>query len=354
MHELMDCSVGVDGGATNAQLLDGRGFYRQGASDIGAFERSATPNLDHDLVGHFEFEEGTGTVIGDSSVTGNDGAINIQASNWSSDAAAGSHVLDFGADSGLNSYADIPDNAAYDFVTGEYAIALWYKMSTPIETVNLLGNQQGGNAGFAIMADPSGQLRLIRHDGANSAITYSDVLSFDGTWHHLTASVDSSGNVKLYVDGVDRTSLSLTALQRFNPRARPTTSSGRGGAIRRPATMRPPRCFSLYIDGQLVAQRATTITLDYGLGQSTYFGSHSAIADISSAGRSPDLALPNRIVVGFPPWSATAPLRAGNGELGAPLLRYAYAPSQCFRPAKDPDIGLRVRVSTRIWHLSSS
>ena len=203
-HELQFGSVGVDQ-AANSQAKDGRGYYRNGTADIGAYERNATPNLDQDLVAHFEFESGSGSLAVDSAI-GNTGNL-VSPSAWTGDSALGSYALDFSGDTlGSNTYIDVPDNPLYDFGTNEFSISVWYNMTTPTETVRLLGNLNPafGDTGFALRASTSGEFSLERSDGLTRAYNYGGAI-MDGDWHHLAVTVQSSGVVNIFVDGVETT-----------------------------------------------------------------------------------------------------------------------------------------------------
>ena len=206
-HELQSGSVGIDPGVgSGTQLIDGRGYIRSdGNIDIGAFEQGATPNLDHELVGHFEFESASGGTVTDSSVTGNDGSFG-NAPTWSPDAAVGSYALDFNGDGAFsNASAIIPDNNAYDFGTDEFSVSMWYKMTTPSETVRLVGNFSSSlQQGFAVRATAGGQFSVVRGNGVSVAYTDANAI-MDGNWHQLTVTVASNGTVDVFVDGVSTT-----------------------------------------------------------------------------------------------------------------------------------------------------
>jgi hypothetical protein len=216
-HELLAGSVGIDGGS-GSQALDGRGFFRNdGTADIGAYERGATPNLEQDLVAHFEFEEGGGSDAEDSA-HGNTGNI-VNGGNWTTNSAVGGLALDLSNDAeGNNSYIHVPDNPLYDFGTGEFSISLWYNMSTPTETVRLIGNIDPGmgGTGFALRAQANGDFSFERSDGIITFYDYSSGVVMDGEWHHLTVTVETDGAVEFFVDGIPTTSSFTTSVVNVN------------------------------------------------------------------------------------------------------------------------------------------
>ena len=205
--ELLAGSVGIDGGNNAAAPdQDNRGFYREdGNVDIGAFELDATPPLDAGLVAHFEFEEGSGTTIVDSSVTQNDGSIN-SFGTYTNDSAVGGQAIDFaGDDSASNTFIRVPDNPAYDFGTDDFSISLFYNMTTPSETVHLVGNYNGSSgSGFRVAATAGGQIIFQRADnGTVSNVTATAPL--DGQYHHLAVSIES-GEATIFIDGAELSS----------------------------------------------------------------------------------------------------------------------------------------------------
>ena len=204
-HELLAGSPGVDAaGSAGAGETDGRGYYvNDPLRDIGAFERGATPSLEQNLVAHFQFEEGSGLTAVDSSSTGNDGTFNSNPT-WTNDSAIGSQAIDFSVDAGpTNIFVDVPNNPAYNFGTNDFSVSFWYNMTTPSETVHLVGNSTGstGDPGFRVAASPSGNMMFQRSNGAFAGNVEIPV-PFDGQWHQFTVSVEG-GEARLFSDGVE-------------------------------------------------------------------------------------------------------------------------------------------------------
>ena len=72
-----------------------------------------------DLVGYWKFDEGNGSVAGDSSGLGNDGTI--YGASWVSSSPDGSTALSF---DGIDDYVKVPDDFSLD-LTGDMTIEAW-------------------------------------------------------------------------------------------------------------------------------------------------------------------------------------------------------------------------------------
>ena len=73
-----------------------------------------------DLIGHWTFDEGSGSIAGDSSVYDNDGAL-INGPAWTDNAPAGDYAMQF---DGQNDYVNVGSRASLD-VTQAITIAAW-------------------------------------------------------------------------------------------------------------------------------------------------------------------------------------------------------------------------------------
>jgi hypothetical protein len=155
-----------------------------------------------DLVGHWSFDEGVGTVAKDGSGNNNHGTV-MGGAQWVAGKLGGALAFD-GADDmvvveqniGLPIYNNAPDNA--------WSIAMWVKggpqndmrifsegSTTDNNPLFNLGTQNAGATGqFDVYIRPTG----MGH-------TYSVAEPFDDTWHHI-AWVDENGGARLYVDGL--------------------------------------------------------------------------------------------------------------------------------------------------------
>jgi hypothetical protein len=155
-----------------------------------------------DLVGHWSFDEGAGTVAKDDSGNNNHGTV-MGGAQWVAGPLGGALAFD-GADDmvvveqniGLPIYNNAPNNA--------WSIAMWVK-GGPQNDMRIFSEASTANNNPLFNLGTkndgaTGQLDVyIRPTGLGH--TFSDAEPFDDTWHHI-AWVDEDGAARLYVDGV--------------------------------------------------------------------------------------------------------------------------------------------------------
>lgn len=121
--------------------------------------------------------------------------------NPGQDKGAGDRYVDFGKSEPI-----VPG-------TGNFSIAMWYQSIGSSSNATIFSNKNfasGSNTGFA-MGDFTYDLRMnltgkgetrkdINHPTQSSAAL---VTAKDGAWHHLTVTVNRSGDMIYYVDGVE-------------------------------------------------------------------------------------------------------------------------------------------------------
>ncbi|MDP7110752.1 MAG: LamG domain-containing protein, partial [Myxococcota bacterium] len=112
---------------------------------------------------------------------------------------------------GYEDYAYAPDDTLFE--PSQFTLSLWVYSddfgtcgSSHCSLVSK-GNTDGSPAGYWLITDDSGTLRLSIADGSNETSFFGAALS-TGTWHHVTATFDGSTAV-LYLDGADVGSASL-------------------------------------------------------------------------------------------------------------------------------------------------
>lgn len=159
-----------------------------------------------DLVAHWNFDEGSGDTIADSSGNGNNGTINADT-QWV-DGKLGK-ALQF---DGANAIANVPHSESLDF-GDDFSFLFWVKTT---QVKSNLG--AWWNGGWITNKDLPGQADVTDWDTAcvDGKIVFvtgnpetdvddllvSSVIS-DGEWHHIAVTrVRESGLKTLYVDGV--------------------------------------------------------------------------------------------------------------------------------------------------------
>jgi hypothetical protein len=151
------------------------------------------------LVGLWLFDEGSGTVVGDASGNGNDGAVN-GTFNWES-GKFGDCIVATGGGS-----IDVPASASLDTVVSAMTIAAWFRIDADSDTgirrpnAYLLEDQSTSEA------VPNGfSFRMWTSDGLSPGI-YGNTELQQGQWYHIAGTFDGT-QMRLYVDGVEETEL---------------------------------------------------------------------------------------------------------------------------------------------------
>jgi hypothetical protein len=158
------------------------------ASDAGA-----------SLIGHWTFDEGSGTTAYDS-INGLNGAI---SNATYVDGHIGSHALNF---NGIDSFVEVLNNSL--LVPETIGISLWFKTSDPgYEQYNTLidkGHGQGSEpyyAGYAITAISETSFHAVYGDGSGFYEAIAGWSWGDNNWHHLAVNLGNDG-CQFYIDGV--------------------------------------------------------------------------------------------------------------------------------------------------------
>ena len=167
-----------------------------------------TLDITSDLVGHWAFEDGTGTTATDQ--TGNQNGTIFNAATWNGSAAIGNYSLDFSTDSGGNSYVEILDNAAQDIGNQDFTISFWYNQNGSVTgTAHFVGQDDLSflNAGIQIYGTGS-NIAFQLSDGSSTSST-SIAGDFDGQWHMVSISWDESASeARIFHDGAFVSTLS--------------------------------------------------------------------------------------------------------------------------------------------------
>jgi hypothetical protein len=193
-------AIGVRGG-TGLILIDAIRLYDRASEIIDP----VIPD-DADLVGHWMFDESSGTVASDSSGNNNHGTVMGDAF-WVAEGKVGGALAFDGVDdivvvtqaSGLPIYNNGTDNA--------YSIAMWV-MGGPQNDMRVFSESSSTsnnplfNMGTHNSATPTGQYAAYIRPDTGTTLNHplSQAEPFDDTWHHI-AWVDDNGTAMLYVDG---------------------------------------------------------------------------------------------------------------------------------------------------------
>jgi len=175
------------------------------------------PATDVGLVGYWKFDEGGGSLAGDSSGNGNDGMLlGNTLPQWSSDAAPFPNNPFSLAFDGMQqgSYVQVADAPALD-LTETLTMVSWVKPAIPSPdddpTQGIISKPRNGGTGWALRSEPSdfpsGAAKV--NFGLNNDIVNCSVHSVPdlpvGVWSHIAATYEvsgfSQGTVRLYLNG---------------------------------------------------------------------------------------------------------------------------------------------------------
>ncbi len=187
------------------------GGAREGAriSNALAFQSQTHSLLGSDLVGWWNFNEGSGSVARDLSGYGNNGTI-VGATRVAGVPGAGGTALNF---NGSSNYVDVNDNSM-NFVTNNNlrTVSFWINTETSrsevvISGVSNIPDQASYNANININ---NGRIGIIYGQSSNSNQSVTSQTVNDGIWKHLVFvdkdfSGTSSSRYSIYVDGESAT-----------------------------------------------------------------------------------------------------------------------------------------------------
>ncbi len=164
------------------------------------------------LVGHYTFDEGTGTTVADSAGS-NTGTV-MNGATWltTPNAKIGNGAMNF---DGVNDYVSntVTNTTQLLYKEGNAttrSVAFWVKAPgvATLKCIYCEGSNGASNARFQIgshaSGDPVGTLSIwLRNDSASSPVDQKRSLgvALDDTWHHVVWT-DNAGTAKLYIDGV--------------------------------------------------------------------------------------------------------------------------------------------------------
>jgi parallel beta-helix repeat protein len=159
--------------------------------------------LNGNLVGHWKFDEGSGTTASDSSVFGNNG--NIYGASWSTNCKYGK-CLDF---DGANDYVEVPSSSSLNIVDPMTVEAWVYpkfgSQNRNFAAVAKMTSVSGGNSKFSLELAGSGPspipIMFWVNDGDWQGVSSTTSLA-DNTWYHVAGVYDGS-YIRIYINSVE-------------------------------------------------------------------------------------------------------------------------------------------------------
>ena len=166
---------------------------------VWAFVLAIASNVSADLIAHWRFDEGSGTIAADTSGNSNDGTL-MGNPQWVTGKIGG--ALEFDGD---GDYVDCGNDAIFD-ITEEITLAIWVN-------ANDMGNSQHncwlgkGDNTYAIKHQSGNFLEFFIYDGDWHSTEYTtNITALNGEWHHMAGTFDGS-ELKFYLDGEEAANL---------------------------------------------------------------------------------------------------------------------------------------------------
>jgi hypothetical protein len=221
---------------------------------------------DDDLLGYWQFEEGTGTVAYDSSGNGNTMTLTGNVA-WNSSGKIGV-ALDFDGSSGYTVYTS--PGVTELIGTQDFTIETWFKPTvTPTSWTALINEGASGASGFGLELQSANRFvaSIGGAGGFNQHVYFTAPSSYmDGAWHHIALVYDRDDKVHGYFDGQEvGTGTDITGNTGSIARGIPLSFGRYSGSI-------------WYFNGTLdevqiskYAKSATEIMKDYTNGYNTYW-----------------------------------------------------------------------------------
>jgi hypothetical protein len=160
---------------------------------------SVAGSVSADLVAHWPFDDGSGTVAVDVTGNGSDGTLNGDP-QWVVGKIGG--ALEFDGDD----YVDCGDQDILNFGTNDWTVAAWIKTTQPDPdrgTIFANGGDNSGGIRFTLAtheANPN-HITLTTDDNSTKSQALGQTVVIDGEWHHV-AGMREGTTTSVFVDGV--------------------------------------------------------------------------------------------------------------------------------------------------------
>ncbi|MFH1878734.1 MAG: LamG-like jellyroll fold domain-containing protein [Candidatus Omnitrophota bacterium] len=166
-------------------------------------------------VSWWDFDEGAGSIAGDSTDNDNNGQIKGNPVWPVRPEASREKFLNF---DGIDSYINFTDNDNLDMGTSDVTITAWIKLDQANKFATII-NKNGymaiGGASYHFGVDDYGKLHFTLSNGVQEINTYGmagrDLITAD-TWHHVAVVLDRDGLARVYLDGAEDYSVDISGL----------------------------------------------------------------------------------------------------------------------------------------------
>jgi|GEM_PF-591071 len=165
------------------------------------------------LVGQWALDESTGTTAADATFAGHDGTLEGGLS-FTSDSVTGlmGGALSF---DGVNDMIRVanPSDGSLDFGTGTFTLSAWIKTTASSNYGYILAKYSSGGAHYYLQRN-SGYITAQVSDGVTNmyCAAWIGATVYDGNWHHVAVTLDTTSTLTVYFDGVATYSVTNTSL----------------------------------------------------------------------------------------------------------------------------------------------
>ncbi len=154
------------------------------------------------LVGHWKFDEGSGTSAADSSGSGNNAAL-FGSPSWIT-GKVGSGALSFNG----SNYVKAPNSASLR-ITNDFTISAWIKRGAINVYSEIINKVDAPDADYEFYINDQNQLQFYAATLSPQGATASGTLNDTASWHHVLV-VRNGNTTTFYVDGSQRGSATQT------------------------------------------------------------------------------------------------------------------------------------------------
>ncbi|MBI5153458.1 MAG: laminin G domain-containing protein, partial [Parcubacteria group bacterium] len=159
------------------------------------------------LIGSWNFDEGAGDMVNDSSGNNNQGVL-VGNPTWVSGRFGKALSFD-----GIDDYVEMGDKQILN-ITKEISLSLWLKANTSqIGTlINKYDVNSPDNGYYLRLKGGTISTMFISNDSTNEFVTNQSVLDYQ--WHHIVVTYKSDGvsSAKIYIDGIQQSGTNIGPL----------------------------------------------------------------------------------------------------------------------------------------------
>jgi len=164
------------------------------------------------LVGHWNLDQGSGTIANDSSGYNNHGAI--YGASWTSGKVDGALNFD-----GLNDYVSCGNSAILD-PTQEATVEAWVyfkKLPSAAGHIMAIAGRSFSGADLDLQTELDNRFKFYIGPGvAGGCVAISNTVALADKWYHVVGTYQANSNIKIYVNGTLESTTSIGIARNHN------------------------------------------------------------------------------------------------------------------------------------------